>query len=163
VLYLATQQWDVFKTTVDAIAWAMKHHERNISELGLAVLKELLVKIESTEIAQKFYSAFFISLVRDVFAVLSDTLHKTGFKLQAEILHMCFTRVCQGGVTVPLFDTSAASFADNATFLQHDFGCLLTSAFPHLDAGTIQVRNGRVTLALAANSMSCYVRWMHSY
>ena len=117
----------------------MKHHERNISELGLAVLKDLLMRIEGTEVAQAFYQHFFISLVRDVFAVLSDTLHKTGFKLQAEILHLCFTRVCQGAVTVPLFDTSTASFADNATFLQHDFGTLLTGAFPHLDATTIQV------------------------
>ena len=41
-------------------------------------------------------------------------------------------------VQTPLFDTSVQQFADNATFLQHDFGSLLTGAFPHLDAGTIQ-------------------------
>ena len=42
----------------------MKHHERNISELGLSTLKELLVRIEGTEVVQQFYAAFFISLVR---------------------------------------------------------------------------------------------------
>jgi hypothetical protein len=49
---------------------------------GLSILKDLLVRIEGTDVAQTFYAAFFISLIRDVFAVLSDTLHKTGFKLQ---------------------------------------------------------------------------------
>ena len=64
MLFLAGSQWDIFKTTVDAICWAMKHHERNISELGLSTLKELLVRIEGTEVVQQFYAAFFISLVR---------------------------------------------------------------------------------------------------
>jgi exportin-1 len=42
----------------------------------------MLGKIEGTELAQQFYEAYFLSLLQDVFAVLTDTLHKTGFKSQ---------------------------------------------------------------------------------
>ena len=79
---LSSQSPDVFKTTVNSIMWAFKHTERNIGELGLSICKELLQKIHTTEIGQAFYKEFFGPLLQDVFAVLTDTLHKTGFKLQ---------------------------------------------------------------------------------
>ena len=50
----------------------MKHHERNISELGLSTLKELLVQIDlppSAGVVQQFYAAFFISLVRSLLSI----------------------------------------------------------------------------------------------
>ena len=137
LMHLAQASPDVFRTTIDAIMWAFKHTERNIGELGLSILKELLMNIretqaqtpfastallcslvrtnagvclstDGTEIAQSFYQQFFISVLRDVFAVLTDTLHKTGFRLQSEILNLLFTRVCRGEVTVPLFDQVSA-------------------------------------------------------
>eukprot|EP01052_Picozoa_sp_SAG31_P043965 SAG31_NODE_7502_length_1670_cov_1.231063_1_plen_75_part_00 len=37
-----------FKLVVDSVVWAFKHHERNISETGLAVCREMLLKIEGT-------------------------------------------------------------------------------------------------------------------
>ena len=77
-----------FKLVIDSVVWAFKHHERNISETGLAVCKELLGKIEGTHIAQQFYEAYFLQLLQDVFVVLTDTLHKTGFKSQSEILQV---------------------------------------------------------------------------
>jgi hypothetical protein len=113
-MHLSQASPDVFRTTIDSIMWAFKHTERNISELGLSILKELLLNIrartvqmqplpatrapwparsscvvlterapdavaacaDGTEIAQSFYQQFFISVLRDVFAVLTDTLHK---------------------------------------------------------------------------------------
>jgi|EP01046_Picozoa_sp_COSAG06_P032974 exportin-1 len=46
-MHLAQASPDVFRTTIDAIMWAFKHTERNIGELGLSILKELLLNIRA--------------------------------------------------------------------------------------------------------------------
>jgi|EP01043_Picozoa_sp_COSAG02_P054299 hypothetical protein len=46
-MHLAQASPDVFRTTIDAIMWAFKHTERNISELGLSILKELLLNMRA--------------------------------------------------------------------------------------------------------------------
>ena len=47
LMHLAQASPDVFRTTIDAIMWAFKHTERNIGELGLSILKELLLNIRA--------------------------------------------------------------------------------------------------------------------
>ena len=48
-MHLAQASPDVFRTTIDASMWAFKHTERNISELGLSILKELLMNIRASQ------------------------------------------------------------------------------------------------------------------
>ena len=67
------------KLIIDSIVWAFKHTERNISETGLEILHELLKKLtHQPEISQPFYQQFLLSLIQDIFSVMTDRLHKSG-------------------------------------------------------------------------------------
>lgn len=72
--------------------------------------------------------------MQDIFYVLTDTDHKSGFKLQSLLLARMFQLVETNQITVPLFDP--ASVPDpamtNAVFLREYLSGLLKSAFPHV-------------------------------
>jgi exportin-1 len=122
------------KLIIDSIVWAFKHTERNISETGLEILLELLQNISTNPaIAQSFYVTFMLSLIQDVFVVLTDRLHKSGFKLQASLLKHLFHITQLGQVTAPL----GAPGVDNATFLKDHVATLLQTAFPNLSKNQI--------------------------
>ena len=123
---------------MDAVVWALRHTERNAAEAGLHLLLELLQRVDAAggAAATAFYSAFFLRLLREVFAVLTDTFHKPGFKLQARILHHLFGVAARGDLLqAPLWDAAAlgpAAFPDNAAFVRAHVGELLASSFPNL-------------------------------
>jgi exportin-1 len=116
------------KLLVDSIMWALKHTERNISETGLDILQELLTNLApNPQISQPFYQAFLLSIIQDIMVVMTDRLHKSGFKSQAGILMHIFHQVQMGQVTVPLSEQP-----DNVQFLKEHVSTLLMSAFPNL-------------------------------
>lgn len=61
----------------------------------------------------QFYKQFFISLLQDVFVVLTDTLHKPGFPLHSSILAKMFSTIDKGLVTVPLWNEQEANYPNN--------------------------------------------------
>ena len=76
---------------VDSVVWALKHTGRDISETGLDILHELLQNVSATPaVAQGFYQQFLLALIQDIFAVLTDRLHKSGFKMHATLLRNMF-------------------------------------------------------------------------
>ena len=112
---------------VDSVVWALKHTGRDISETGLDILHELLSNVSRTpEVAQGFYQQFLLALIQDVFAVLTDRLHKSGFKMHSTLLRNMFHLVKEGKVTVPLFDVNAhPQGTDNETWLRQHVSKLL--------------------------------------
>ena len=117
----------------------MKHTERNISETGLDILHELLANVQRTpNVAQGFYQQFLLPLIQDVFCVMTDRLHKSGFKMHATLLREMFHLVQMNQVTVPLFDPNQlqqqqqAAGQTNATFLRDHISNLLITSFPNL-------------------------------
>jgi exportin-1 len=126
------------KLIVDSVVWAFRHTERNISETGLEILEELLKNISvSPTIAQPFYQSFLLPLIQDVMVIMTDRLHKSGFKSQAAVLMHIFHLVEKGGVTVPLFDPNtlppgAPMPVSNSQFLKEHVANLLIGAFPNL-------------------------------
>lgn len=130
-----------FKLVIDSIVWAFKHTERQISETGLSILYDIFKDIPHTtpEIAASFYRSYFLSLLQDVFYVLTDTFHKSGFKLQASILMHMFTSVQNGTVNTPLWDSSVSDpTMNNERFLREYVTSLLSSAFTNLHLKQIQ-------------------------
>jgi len=123
------------KLVVDSIVWAFKHTERNISEMGLEILYELLQKISATpQICDSFYQSSLMLLVNEVFGILTDRLHKSGFKLQVSILMHLFHTVQLNHVVSPLFDPATnAGIFDNAQYLRERVVALLGDAFPNLN------------------------------
>jgi len=130
-----------FKLIIDSIIWAFKHTERNISETGLNILLEMLRNIASAgqEVSNLFYKSYFISLLQDVLYVLTDTFHKSGFKLQATILKYMFTTVENGAVTVPLWESTTISdpTMTNQRYMREYVMNLLRSAFPNFTPNQI--------------------------
>ena len=72
--------------------------------------------------------------MQDIFYVLTDTDHKSGFKLQSLLLARMFQLVETGQITVPLFDPSTVPDPNisNSVFLREYTANLLKSAFPHV-------------------------------
>lgn len=122
------------KLVVDSVVWAMKHTERNIQDTGLDILYDLLQNVGKTpDVAQGFYQQFLLSLIQDVFAVMTDRLHKSGFKMHATLLRHMFHLVQMNQVTVPLFDPATAPPGQtNPAFLREHISNLLITSFPNV-------------------------------
>lgn len=129
------------KLVVDSIVWAFKHTERNISETGLEILHELLQNVGRTnELAQPFYQQFLLPLTQDILGIMTDRLHKSGFKLQATVLQHICCLLEKDRAVAPLYDPQADNHApsqkdgstDNKQFVMEYIACLLTSSFPNM-------------------------------
>ena len=116
------------KLVVDSVVWAFKHTERTVAETGLEILHELLLNVSQVPDAAKqpFYRAFVLPLIQDVLAVMTDRLHKSGFKMHATLLRHLFHLVEAGHVTVPLFD--GGNYPTNQAFMREHVANLLKCA-----------------------------------
>jgi len=94
---------DQFKTVIDCIVWAIKHELPSIFDSGLEALYIILKNVSSDQnVSNQFYQIYYMSLLQDIFYVLTDGLHKSGFKLQTMILGLLFQVVANDYITVPL-------------------------------------------------------------
>lgn len=48
---------------------------------------------QKSDFCNKFYQAYFLQIEQEVFAVLTDTFHKPGFKLHVLVLQHLFSLV----------------------------------------------------------------------
>ena len=85
-------------------------------------------------VSNAFFQQFFLSIMQDIFFVLTDTDHKSGFKLQTVLLARLFQLIETGQISVPLFDPAAVSDPNmtNSLFLRTYTADLLKRAFPHV-------------------------------
>jgi exportin-1 len=85
-------------------------------------------------VANAFFSQYFLSIVQDTFFVLTDSDHKSGFKLQSLLLQRLFQLVEQNQIQTPLFGPAQVPDPNvtNALFLREYTKNLLKSAFPHV-------------------------------
>ncbi|KAG9304016.1 hypothetical protein G9A89_005926 [Geosiphon pyriformis] len=132
-----------FKLIMDSIVWAIKHTMRDIADIGLFICLELLNNVSNQDIntANMFYQQYFLCLLQDVFFVLTDTDHKSGFKMQSMVLARMFHLVETGSVQAPLFNPTEINDPSmtNPRFLREYVMNLLKNAFPHLQTTQIQV------------------------
>jgi len=128
---------DSFKVVVHSIIWAFKHQMRNISEIGLEITLKLLEQIntDAPDVINSFYQTYFLHLLQDLFFILTDTFHKSGFKKQAQIMTTMFSMVEGGRVTAPLGPDASV---DNRTFMRHYVAELLSKSFPNLTQNDVQ-------------------------
>ncbi|BGP43997.1 Karyopherin transporter [Rhodotorula kratochvilovae] len=124
-----------FKLVMDAVVWATKHTMRDIGDLGLTICVELIDNVVAAGPATSngFFQAYYLALLQDMFFVLTDADHKSGFKSTALVLARLFKLVEQGDIQVPL-DPAAQN---NPVFVAEYTANLLKSAFPHLQPAQI--------------------------
>ena len=128
-----------FKLIVDSCVWAFKHAHREIAETGLKICYDLLKNISnSSSAATAFYQSFYLSLFTDIFYVLTDGEHKSGFRYQSIILAHLFEIVQSDLIKVPLNpnQSESASF-DNRLFVKDFVINMLRTSFPHLQPSQI--------------------------
>lgn len=87
-----------------------------------------------TAVSNSFFQQYFLSIVSDIFYVLTDTDHKSGFKLQSALLARMFQLVETNTIQAPLYDPAQVSDPNlsNSVFLKQYTADLLKTAFPHL-------------------------------
>ena len=85
-------------------------------------------------VSNAFFQQYFLSIVQDIFFVLTDTDHKSGFKLQSTLLARLFQLVELNAIQAPLYDPSQVSDPNvtNSMFLREYTANLLKTAFPHI-------------------------------
>jgi len=127
-----------FKLVIDSVVWAFKHSMRNIADTGLSILMSLWDRLSKSDAAQAFYQTYLISLLQDLFVVLTDSFHKSGFSMQSAMLLEIFYSVRSGAVQVPLWDVSAMQYPNNEEFLRAFIIDLIGNAFPNLTSQQVQ-------------------------
>ncbi|KAK1304120.1 hypothetical protein QJS10_CPB11g01284 [Acorus calamus] len=128
---LSSQQ---LKLVVDSINWAFRHTERNIAETGLNLLLEMLKNFQVSEFCNQFYRTYYLTIEQEIFAVLTDTFHKPGFKLHVLVLQHLFCLVDSGSLTEPLWDVSTVPlpYPNNMVFVRDYTIKLLGTSFPNM-------------------------------
>ncbi|CCA66905.1 probable CRM1-nuclear export factor, exportin [Serendipita indica DSM 11827] len=125
-----------FKLVFDSIIWGMKHTLRDIADLGLLILFEMVDNFATQDavVANAFFQAYYTALLQDLYFVLTDTDHKSGFKMQTQLLMRLYHLVESGTLAAPIFDPSTVPDASmtNSTFVREFSSSLLKNAFPHL-------------------------------
>ncbi|XP_040931122.1 protein EXPORTIN 1A isoform X2 [Gossypium hirsutum] len=142
LIQLSSQQ---LKLVMDSIIWAFRHTEKNIAETGLNLLLEMLRNFQASEFCNQFYRTYFLTIEQEIFAVLTDTFHKPGFKLHVLILQQLFCLVENGLLTEPLWDAATVPFQypNNEMFVREYTIKLLTTSFPNMTAAEVtQLVNG---------------------
>ncbi|XP_024989567.1 protein EXPORTIN 1A-like isoform X3 [Cynara cardunculus var. scolymus] len=124
------------KLVMDSVMWAFRHTERNIAETGLNLLLEMLKNFQGSEFCNQFYRSYFVLIVQEIFAVLTDTFHKPGFKLHVLVLQHLFCLVESGSLTEPLWDASTVPYPypNNGVFVRECTIKLLSGSFPNIPA-----------------------------
>ncbi|KAJ3123600.1 Karyopherin transporter [Nowakowskiella sp. JEL0407] len=158
-----------FKLYLDSMVWGFKHPMRDISDLALELCQELLMNFNKAEptIANLFYQTYFLSLLQDVFYVLTSTLHKSGnqeqylieifsdadfivlvvgFKTQTLILKDMFQTVDTGAIRVPLFNPAVTAFTHLQPGQVHEFVLGLFKFYGDSNAFKIHVRDFLIQL-----------------
>mmetsp|Transcript_2950 Transcript_2950/g.4076 ORF Transcript_2950/g.4076 Transcript_2950/m.4076 type:complete len:239 (+) Transcript_2950:134-850(+) len=105
-----------FGLVMESVARATKHLERNTQELGLTILSELLRNVDQSSFINDFFKAFLPFLLKEIFGVLTDTFHKSGFRLQTAVLAQLFNSIEAGKITVPLW--SQGQFNNNKHYVE---------------------------------------------
>ncbi|KAJ9179757.1 hypothetical protein P3X46_008089 [Hevea brasiliensis] len=142
LIRLSSQQ---LKLVMDSIIWAFRHTERNIAETGLNLLLEMLKNFQASEFCNQFYRTYFLTIEQEIFAVLTDTFHKPGFKLHVLVLQHLFCLVESGALTEPLWDAATVPYPypNNAIFVREYTIKLLGTSFPNMTASEVtQFVNG---------------------
>lgn len=132
-----------FKFVIDSCSWAFKHDNRDVEAAGLNMALELINNIaEKTDIqtANAFFQRFFITILQDVFFVVTDNDHKAGFKTQSMLLMKLFYYInpadgTQPKIQGPIYNPDqAAAGTDNREFVANFVANLLQNAFRNLQA-----------------------------
>lgn len=151
-----------FKLIIDSCMWASKHDNREVENTGLQMCLELINNMSEIDPQTSgiFFQQFFIPILQDVFFVVTDSDHKSGFKSQCMLLSRMFQLVESGKIQQPLYQSDQApTGTPNKQFVQQYTADLLQRAFSNLKEVQIQhFVTGLFTLNEDANKFKTHMR-----
>ena len=106
---------------MDSVVWAIKHTMRDIADTGLYLALEVIENVLKTDmsVANAFFQTYYLSLLQDSFYVLTDSDHKSGFKLQATLLAKLYGLAGSNSISAPLYDPAQVDpSTSNAIFVR---------------------------------------------
>lgn len=122
-----------FKIAVDTMIWACKHQHPSQAEIGLVTLQQVLENLQYTgSMGSIFYQHFFIYILNDILAIMTDGSHLAGFKYQCNLLRHMFMLVESGQIALPLSET-LSSPAENKNFIINHLTGLFSSSFSNMN------------------------------
>jgi exportin-1 len=125
---------DLLKTVIDSIVWAMKHTDPHAAEVGLEAMLALLSNLSQDKAGlSKFYSSHFLQLCKETLAVLTDSLHKAGFKQQVQVLRELMQAVAKNELVDPI----APAGTSNQDYVKAFVAASLIFSFPHVSKATV--------------------------
>lgn len=130
-----------FKLIIDSCMWASKHDNREVENTGLTMCLELINNMAEVDSGTSgiFFQQFYIPILQDVFYVITDPDHKSGFKPQRTLLARMFQLVEANRISQPVYKPDQAPpGTSNKQFVQEYTANLLQSAFPNLQQAQIQ-------------------------
>ncbi|GFE55001.1 exportin 1 [Babesia ovis] len=99
------------RSYVMSLIWAFKHEHPSVAEKGLTVVREFLNNLmlldrrndqgSHQSAVLSFCRNYYYLLLKEILGVLTDTLHKSGFRLQTEILRILIRFLECGTVNDP--------------------------------------------------------------
>jgi len=116
---------------VDSVVWAFRHTERNIAETGMGLCLSMITKYANSNKCNRFFQAYMIKLVQELLVVITDTFHKSNFKLHAMTLQRLIMISESPALTANLWNPPQ-HFSSNAEYLHHEMISLLERAFPNV-------------------------------
>ncbi|KAA8524076.1 hypothetical protein F0562_010493 [Nyssa sinensis] len=105
----------------------------------------MLKNFQASEFCNQFYWTHCLTIKQEIFAVLTDTLHKAGLKLHVLVLQHLLCLAESGSLTEPLWDVSAVPYPypNNAMFVHEYTTKLFGTSFPNMTATEVtQLVNG---------------------
>ncbi|MFH4979445.1 hypothetical protein AB6A40_006154 [Gnathostoma spinigerum] len=128
----------LFTLIVDAVVWAFKHSMRNVAEIGLDILKDMLAHFASypdKAKAQEFYKTFFVDILIHVLSVVTDRnqIMIAGLMCYAEILCALF-RTVEFSIAEPLNPPQS-----NIDYIYQQISDKFTQAFDNLTPDQIRI------------------------
>lgn len=131
----------IFSKTIDACLWGAKHDNREVESVGLNLVLEIVTNmadLNEREISDKFFQTFFKPIIGDTFYVMTDADHRSGFKIQSQILAKIVDLVESGQIGVPLYREGEAPVGtSNSVYVREFLGNSLMAAFPHLQQSQV--------------------------
>ncbi|KAF5339960.1 hypothetical protein D9757_014571 [Collybiopsis confluens] len=127
-------------------SWTVPYGRSNILRGIWATLDYIPFSTGSPSVAQSFYRQYFLVIVQEIFYVLTDSEHKSGFGLQALVLARMFKIVGDGGVEVGVLEANSTpeeqSLVKDKEHVKEFFNAycvkLLSGAFSHVHISHIQ-------------------------
>ncbi|TKR60906.1 hypothetical protein L596_028087 [Steinernema carpocapsae] len=108
-----------FRLVLEADVWALQHQMRDVAEIGVEIMKEVLTKVAllDVQVKQGFYSTYFMYLLEQVLAIATDRnqVQIVGLTNLADVLCILFTAMEQH-MSGPI-DAKQAPNQSNADFV----------------------------------------------